>query len=78
MQGAPGRPLAVGTTPGVHRSPGPPLMLFTSSLLLSHRGRKASMPTAHVLPETQFLIRDRLARAWPVYPGDFRVWLYYS
>lgn len=21
------------------------------------------------------LIRDRLARAWPVYPGDFRVWL---
>ena len=25
MQGAPGRPLAVGTTPGVHRSPGPPL-----------------------------------------------------
>lgn len=56
----------------------PPSMLFTSSLLLSHRGRRASMPTAHVLPETQFLIRDRLARAWPVCPGDFRAWLYYS
>ena len=24
------------------------------------------------------LSRDRLARAWPVYPGDFRLWLYYS